>query len=227
MAIYKLLGPALVAVGLVSLTFEAGRPVHSIYLLTNLRYSWMSREALAAGLFMVVAALDWLLPNPILQWIAAIAALAFIIAQGMMVLRAAGIVTWNVPSVPVFFLTCALASGCGLLLLVQSLSVSPFTTGLWLAALAIALANALVWFVYLASPGDTFQRGIAPLRSLNSLLLTIGVGHLLPIFLLLTALLLALPALIPLAGLLLVVGGVLQKFGFAFEGSAQRSLLHG
>ena len=90
-AVFKLLGPLLVSVGLISLTTEAGHPLKSIYLLVNLRHSWMSREALAGGIFILAAGLDWLIPSLILKIIAASAAFVFILAQGMIVWRASGV----------------------------------------------------------------------------------------------------------------------------------------
>jgi DMSO reductase anchor subunit len=224
-AVFKLLGPVLVSVGLLSLTTEAGHPLHSIYLLTNLRRSWMSREALAGGIFIIAAGLDWLIPNPALRGVAVLAGLVFIVAQGMIVLRANSVITWNVPTVPLFFLTCGLATGSGLMLIVLSLFSAPSAMSLPLVGLVAAIANALVWAVYLHTPGEAFQRGIEPLRQLNSVALTIGVGHLLPIVLLIAALAMPQPLTVAAAGLALIFGGVRQKFGFAFKGRVMRSLV--
>jgi hypothetical protein len=79
--------------------------------------------------------------------------------------------------------------------------------------------------VYLHTPGEAFQRGIEPLRQLNSVALTIGVGHLLPIVLLIAALAMPQPLTVAAAGLALIFGGVRQKFGFAFKGRVMRSLV--
>ena len=224
-AVLKLLGPALVAIGLASLTTEAGRPLNSIYLLANVRQSWMSREALAGLVFILAAALDWLAPHPILRAVAAVAALLFIVAQGMMVYRASGVVTWNVPTVPVFFLTCGLATGCGAMLLASVLLSVHSLVPLPLAALAAAAANGLAWLVYRNTHGESFRRALAPLHSASHMALALGVGHLLPMALLLFTLVQPVPALLPLAGLALMVGGAMQKYAFAFEASALRGLV--
>ncbi len=224
-AVFKLLGPLLVGMGLLSLTTEAGQPVHSIYLLTNLRRSWMSREALAGVIFIVAAVLDWLVPNPVLRGIASLAGLFFIVAQGMIVSRASSVITWYAPIVALFFLTCGLATGSGLMLIVSSLFRVPSTVSLPLVGLVTAIANALVWYVYLRTPGEAFQRGIEPLRQPSNMALTIGVGHLLPIVLLIAALASPQPLTIAVAGLALIFGGVRQKFGLAFKASAVRSLV--
>ena len=224
-AVFKLLGPVLVCLGLLLLTTDAGQPLHSIYLLTNLRRSWMSREALAGGIFIIAAGLDWLIPNPVLRGVAALSGIIFMVAQGMIVSRASNVITWNAPMVPLFFLTCGLATGGGLMLIVLSLFTAPSAISLPLVGLITALANALVWTVYLRTPGEAFQHGVEPLRQRNSVALTIGVGHLLPIVLLIAALAMPQPLTVAAAGLALIFGGVRQKFGFAFKGSTMRSLV--
>jgi DMSO reductase anchor subunit len=224
-AVFKLLGPALVCLGLLSLTTEAGQPFHSIYILTNLRKSWMSREALAAVIFIIAAWLDWLIPNPVSRGVAALAGFVFMVAQGMIVLRASSVITWNAPMVPLFFLTCGLATGSGLMLIVIFLFSVPSAVSLPLVGLVTALANALVWTVYLRTPGEAFRNGVEPLRQWNSFALTIGVGHFLPIVLLIAAQAMPQPLTVAAAGLALIFGGARQKFGFAFRGRAMRSLV--
>jgi phenylacetyl-CoA:acceptor oxidoreductase 26-kDa subunit len=226
-AVIKLLGPAFVSLGLVSLTTEAGHPLNSIYLLTNLRRSWMSREALAAGVFIIAAGLDWLVPNLILQGVAAVAGLVFIFSQGMLVLRASGVITWNVPIIPWFFLTSGLATGAGMLLIIVSFLGMPSLALLSLVALVIAIVNTLVWVAYLNTSGEAFQRAIKLLRQTNNLALTIGLGHLLPIVLLIAALVQPQTFLVVIAGLALIIGGASQKFGLAFQASVLRGLVRG
>ena len=224
-ALFKLLGPLLVCIGLLSLTVEAGHPFKSIYLLTNLRHSWMSREALAALVFILAAVLDWLTPGAILRGIAGLAALVFILAQGMIVWRASGVFTWNTPAVPWFFLTCALATGCGVMLVVGRV----FSTSSWLSlplvTVVITILNALVWLVYLNTPGEVFQRETMPLRHMSHMARTLGVGHALPVALLLIAWAMPLPFIVPVAGVALIFGGVIQKSEFAFQASTMRSLV--
>lgn len=224
-AVFKLLGPVLVIVGLLSLTTETGQPVHSIYLLTNLRRSWMSREILAGGIFIIAAVLDWLIPSPVLRGVASLTGFVFIVAQGMIVSHASSVITWNAPMVPLFFLTCGLATGSGLMLIVIPLFSMSSTMSLPLVGLVIAFANGLVWATYLRTPGEAFQSGIEPLRQPITVALTLGVGHLLPMVLLIATLAVPQPLTIAAAGFALIFGGVRQKFGFAFKGSAVRSLV--
>lgn len=221
----KLIGIILVCVGLLVLTTEAGHPLKSIYLLANLRQSWMSREALAAMIFILAAGLDWLFPSAIFQVLAAIAGLVFMVSQGMIVWRASSVYTWNSPLVPWFFLTCGLTSGSGLLLVVSNLLNLAFSSVILAIILIVLLFNLLIWILYLRTPGDTFQRGIAPLRKSDQLRLTIGVGHLLPALLLIIGMIGTQWWIAFLAGGLMVFGSVLQKFSFAFKGSSMRSVL--
>jgi hypothetical protein len=95
-----------------------------------------------------------------------------------------------------------------------------------LVTLIVAVANALVWTVYLNTPGELFQRGIAPLRQTSHIALTLGVGHLLPIALILITLAMPQPLVTLMAGFALIGGGVMQKFAFAFQASAMRSVIH-
>ena len=224
-AMLKLLGPLLVCIGLLSLTVEAGHPFKSIYLLTNLRHSWMSREALAALVFILAAVLDWLTPGAILRGIAGLAALVFILAQGMIVWRASGVFTWNTPVVPWFFLTCALATGCGVMLVVGRVFSTSSWVSLSLVTVVITILNSIVWLVYLNTPGEVFQRETKPLRQMSHIARTLGVGHALPIALLLIALTMPMPFVIPVAGVALIFGGVIQKSEFAFEASTMRSVI--
>ena len=221
----RLLGPALVGAGLLALTLEAGHPSKSVYLLTNLRHSWMSREALAGGLFILAAGLDWLMPNPLLRGLAALAGFGFIVAQGMLVPSASGVLTWNTPVVPWFFLTCGLATGIGALLVVNSIWGAPSRVPLAWVALIMALANGLVWLVYLNLPGEAFRRGIAPLRRVRHMALTLGFGHVLPMALLLAASTIAAPLAVPVAGLALIGGGAIQKYAFSLDGGTLRSVI--
>ncbi len=224
-AVFKLLGPLLVCIGLLSLTVEAGHPFKSIYLLTNLRHSWMSREALAALVFILAAVLDWLMPDAILRGIAGLAALVFILAQGMIVWRASGVFTWSTPVVPWFFLTCALATGSGVMLVVGRVFGTSAWVSLPLVTVIFTIVNSIVWLVYLSTPGEIFQRETKPLRQISHMARTLGVGHALPIALLLIAWAMPMPFVIPAAGLALIFGGVIQKSEFAFEAGTMRSMI--
>ena len=111
------------------------------------------------------------------------------------------------------------------MLVINSLFNSPTWISLPSVSVVLAIVNMMVWLIYLNTPGDVFQRGIAPLHKMSHLALSLGVGHALPIALLITTLITPLAFVIPVAELAVVFGGVIQKFTFTFEGSTMRSVI--
>lgn len=237
LALFKLLGPLLAGLGFVALTTEAGRPMRGYNLFRHLRRSWMSRETLAAAIFIPVAGLEWLLPHPALRALAGAAAVGLMISQGFIVYRARGVTAWNVPLMPLLFVTSGFATGAGLML-----AIAPFLGGRFqqsaggtivLAGLVAVLFNLVVWILYLRGPNSAFQRAIEGLRRSNALALSVGLGHLLPALLLVSAVLsggganqLALLA-GGVAGLTMIAGGVTQKAGIILGAGYLRAIVLG
>lgn len=230
---FKLVAPVLTGLGFLTLTIEAGHPLRSRHLFRYLRRSWMSRETLAASIFVPAAFLDWLLPHPALWILAAAAAMGLMVCQGSIVYRARAVIAWNVPFMPLFFLTSGFATGGGLALLVSlgelTLEVGPVAIGLICAVLDL-----VVWLLYLYRSRDAaFREATQALRRPNALILTVGIGHLLPVLLLF--LLLAAPHIdaiaelwriaAALAGLAMVVGGVSQKAGIVLKAGYLRGIV--
>jgi len=228
----KVGGPILVGLGLLSLTHEAGRPFRGYNLWRHVRRSWMSREAVAAGIFMPLAVLDWLFPNPVLRGVATLAALFFMIAQGFIPYRGRGVTAWYVPHVPVMFATSGPMMGFGLLVIVSTVANFIVPSFLWWLGLLFVLANLGVWLHYLQRPGDAFQRAVAALRVPTATFWVVGVGHVLPL-LALGALglsgvnggILRLLALI--GGAALLLGGTLQKMYLILEAGYLRAIAFG
>ncbi len=232
-AVFRLLGPALAALGFLALTTEAGRPLRGINLFRHLRRSWMSRETLAGALFIPAAFLDWLFPHPALRALVAVAAAALMISQGFIVYRARAVTAWNVPVVPLLFVTAGFATGGGLMLLVALLGGLPLTPTLAVIELILIGLNLAVWLYYLRWPDAAFQVATSALRRPNAQGLIVGIGHVLP------AVLLMLVLLIPatgagstlrlgaaaLAGLAVLVGGLGQKAGIILEAGYLRAIV--
>jgi DMSO reductase anchor subunit len=233
-AAFKLVAPAVAGLGFLVLTLEAGRPWRSRYLLRHLGRSWMSRETLAGAIFIPTAVLDWFWSQPLLWGLAAVAALSLMISQGFIIYRARAVTAWNVPPMPLLFVTSGFATGSGLMLLVATnlLILAPGMIGV--AGLIWLVLDLAVWFFYLHRYYDTaFWEATQVLRHRSSLLLTVGVGHLLPI------LLLAVLALFPdlgagllritewLAGLAIIIGGTAQKAGIIMQAGYLRSIVLG
>ena len=210
-----LLGPILVAIGLLSVAAEAGRPFRGFNVFRNLRRSWMSRESGFAIVFMVLALADTLLwQSAPVQAVAALAGMGVALAQGLILSKAKGVPAWNVRIMPVYFIVSALTFGCGALLVLLALhGEQPHEPAAWsVLGLALLGADLMVWQRYLATlpRTETFRHAVALLRRPVWLLVIEGVGHLLPALLLFIAALqpaLALP-LMALAGVCILAGGL-------------------
>jgi phenylacetyl-CoA:acceptor oxidoreductase subunit 1 len=211
-----LVGPLLAVIGLLSVAAEAGRPLRGFNVFRNIGRSWMSRESLFAMIFVTLALVDALLwRSPILQAVAALAGLGVTVSQGIILSQAKGVPAWNVPVMPVLFVTSGLLAGAGALLVLAALAgktgIAPGAT--ILAALAIAAADLAVWQRYLATPPRTatFLRSVAVLRSRFQWGI-VGIGHILPLALAVGAW--GLPdasVLLPIAGLAMIAGGLIVK----------------
>lgn len=225
-ALFKLLGVACAGVGFLALTFEAGQPQRGINLFRHLRRSWMSRETLAFFVFAACAGLDWLFPLSLVRALAACAAFFLMLAQGFIVYRARGVLTWNTPRVVFYFLTCGAMTGAGLMLVVFNAVnfFTPLTSAFSFAVIGFAAVwfNLAAWFIYLGETDAAFHKAVASLRTPSALWQIVGAGHVLPAFLLALAIASGadswLPSLVEIvAGALLIFGGARQKYGIVLE----------
>ncbi|MEE8433968.1 MAG: DmsC/YnfH family molybdoenzyme membrane anchor subunit [bacterium] len=214
-----LLGPALVAIGLLSVAAEAGRPFRGFNVIRNFRNSWMSRESVFAIAFIVLAGLDTLLlASPVVQTLAGMTGLGLALCQGLILRTAKGVPAWSVPIMPHHFAASGLASGMGAYLIVAGLfhsqilieGISPYVVGLGLIALNLA-----IWWRYLTTPPHTptFTRSVEVLRRPSYLAGIVGLGGLLPAMLLVAGLVSAqtVPAAPILAGAAMLTGGLIAK----------------
>jgi DMSO reductase anchor subunit len=215
------LGPALVLAGFLAVATEAGRPLRGIRVLARLRTSWMSRELWLGGAFAVVAASEPLTHLPGQRLLASALALGYVLAQGLILRQARAIAAWSVPVLPLLFLTSALVSGAGLVLLVETLGggLSPRLLG---GTLTLTTLDVVAWQVYLTwSREAAFRRGVQPLREGPLALAVVGAGHVGPLFLL--ALALTLPA----ASAVLAAAGALSLLAGQTAGKAGLILVVG
>jgi DMSO reductase anchor subunit len=189
------LGPVLVLVGFAAAAPEAGRPLRGPRVLARVRISWMSRELALGGVFAALAGADLTLGAPELRLLAAATAVLLALAQGFILQGARGVPAWSVPVMPPLFLTSALASGAGLLVLLEVARgrVSPRLLGGTLVLLTLHL---IVWWTYITwSRDEAFLGGVRALREGRGALAIVGAGYLAPSLLL--ALGVAVPALAP------------------------------
>ena len=223
---FTLVASVLLLLGLLLVGLEAGRPMRGFYVFRDFRHSWMSREALAATIFVMAAILNCIIPNLIFLYLAMLAAAVFMISQGLIVYSAKGVRAWNVRIIPPFFVTNGFATGSGLFLLLATL----FNLGTNRTAVAIsvfaAVINLLVWLSYLKwSKTPEFLASTERLRRPISMFITLGLGHLLPLLILLPMAMGSSEFLIrqtgenaaAFAGLLLIWAGMLQKSGLILK----------
>ncbi|MFQ5521228.1 MAG: hypothetical protein ACE5FK_07515 [Candidatus Methylomirabilia bacterium] len=209
----SVLGPVLVLAGFACVAAEAGRPLRGPFVLRKVGSSWMSRELWAGGAFCVFAAADLVQPLLVLRLGAVSTALLLAFAQGAILWRANGVSAWSVPVTPPLFLASALISGAGILGLILPLVVTGNVGGalaVWMGGPTVL--SALVWAGYLSWPGDpAFRQATASFWTFSTVGGVYGVGHLLPLGLLLLGLWKPAVVWTVVAGVLLLLGQLQAK----------------
>lgn len=180
-----LLGPVLAVLGFLALTTEAGHPMRGMHLFRHLRHAWLSRETLFWTVFVFSATLDWFVPSLFLQIVAVLAALALMVSQGFILYQMRAISAWNVPPMPLFFVTSGLMSGSGIAVLAGGLVNPPLPLSITVIAIAATGANLFVWLLYLGSHHNAdFSKVTEKLRRPFAALNMVGLGHVVPLVLL-------------------------------------------
>jgi phenylacetyl-CoA:acceptor oxidoreductase 26-kDa subunit len=137
-----LAGMGLVGLGLFFVWLEIGRPLRAPNVLVHVRTSWMSREALAAGVLFLLGA-GLLAGMSGLAWPIAMAAATFLYCQARLLGAARGIPTWRHPlTVPLLVVT-GLTEGLGLFWLLASWAQPPLVQAVPFAVLL--LARGVLW----------------------------------------------------------------------------------
>lgn len=145
----SILGPVLAVLGFIALALEAGQPLKSIHLVRGTQYSWLSRETVFWGIFVFFAVLDWFIPGPFVRIASVLAAFTLMMSQGFILFQMRAIIAWNIPVVPVFFISSGFVSGFGVLLLTGGPGGSLFSMNFVFLIAITMIANLLVWFLYL------------------------------------------------------------------------------
>jgi phenylacetyl-CoA:acceptor oxidoreductase subunit 2 len=141
-------GAACVALGLLSVWFEIGRPLRALNVYLNPRRSWMSREAIV-GALLLPSALAATFGVAIAAALAALLALAFVYAQARMLNAAKGIPAWRMPQLVPLVVATGLAEGGGLFLLFSAL-LGRGSLALTLFAAVLTGTRWLLWRRYRA-----------------------------------------------------------------------------
>jgi DMSO reductase anchor subunit len=217
--------PVLVLAGFTAVAAEAGRPLRGLRVPARVRTSWMSREVLIGGIFVLLVAADLVFPLRLYRASALLAAALLALAQGFMVRRGRGVTAWDVPIMPLLFLISAGLAGAGAVLLVEAGARRAVELPLLVGVLALIALSFVAWARYLGwSSQESFVQAVAPLRQRQAALVVDGAGHGLPALLVVLALLVpaaAGPAL-GLAGALLMAGQAHAKAGLILDAGLLR-----
>ena len=144
-----LAGAALVALGLLSVFLEIGRPLRAMNVIRHPGRSWMSREALVAPLLFGAVAVAWF-GGARAAWLVvlpALAAAAFVYCQARMLQAAKGIPAWREPLTVPLIVATGLAEGGGLWLLLAA-AAGPAPALPWLAFALALLARLALWLAW-------------------------------------------------------------------------------
>ena len=174
------LGPALVLAGFVAVATEAGRPLRGLRVLARVTTSWMSRELWIGGAFIALAAGEFVVPGSVQRLVAAAAAIMLVLAQGLILRRAQGIVAWSVRPMPLVFLQSALTAGAGLMVLLDAAVGAPPGRVILDAVLGLLLFAALVWLAFVTWSGGAFAEATRCLREGTPALGIFGGGYVAP-----------------------------------------------
>ena len=200
------LGPALVLAGFLAVATEAGRPLRGLRVLARVATSWMSRELWIGGIFIALAAGEFVVPGFAQRFFAAAAAVMLVLAQGLILRRAEGIAAWSVPPLPLVFIQSALVAGAGHLVLINAGAGTPPGRVVLDVVLALLLFAALVWLAFVTWSGGAFAEATRCLREGTPALVIFGVGYVAPFALITLTMALGqtAPTVPALAGLLMI-----------------------
>lgn len=206
-----LAGLALVGLGLGCVFLEIGRPLRAPNVIRNPRTSWMSREAMAAGL-LAAAVAGTVAGVPACRWAAAALALVFVYCQARLLQAAKGVPAWREPAVVPFIVATGLAEGAGVFLAAapwHDAASMPLVAGFG----ALLIARLAAWLAYrrrvagTTAPGataalDRAGRALQLLGTLVPLALALAAGFVVGD---------AVLAIVGVAGLLAALAGAYAK----------------
>ncbi len=230
-----LLSSALVCLGFIAVSLEGGRPMRGIYLLSNLRRSWISVEILSGTLFVSAILVDRFFAHPMLHAAAACSAFSLIISHGSIIYRARAMSAWNVPAVPILFLSSALVMGGSVLLILGGLQGSMIGGYALMTIIICLIADITAWDLYIWFPRDMqFRKATIFLRRPLSLFFVMGLGQMLPLLIIGLAMpaagsmsVVTMSPVAATAGLLMLAGGASQKAAIIFGANSLRAISMG
>ncbi|RZI41114.1 phenylacetyl-CoA:acceptor oxidoreductase [Herbaspirillum sp. HC18] len=206
---------ALVALGLLCVWLEIGRPLRAMNVFLHAHTSWMTRESLVAPPLFLCGVLAAWTGSALWMWPAALLALLFLYCQARILHAAKGIPAWRAKGTVPLIIATGLTEGAGLLamLLVICDKAQPG----WLAGALLVLlaARAWAWRSYRKelSNGKTPRQALTTLNKIEVPFMWTGHGAAAVLILVAFALpSLNGPALVAGAGLLAMASGWLLKY---------------
>jgi phenylacetyl-CoA:acceptor oxidoreductase 26-kDa subunit len=213
---------ALIALGLLCVWMEIGRPLRAMNVFLHAKTSWMTREALVAPPLFLCGALAAWTGSALWVWPAALLALLFLYCQARILHAAKGIPAWRARGTVPLILATGLTEGAGLL--VFMLACIGATQPKWpaVALLVLLASRAVAWRRYRKelSAGKTPRQTLATLDRIEVPFMWTGHGAAAALILMA----LALPGLngewmVGAAGLLAAAGGWLLKYTMVIRAS--------
>ena len=144
------IGLGCVLAGLSLVWLEIGKPWRALNVFFHPRMSWMTREAIVAGVMVPVGLTGVVSGSAIVATVAATLAGGFLYCQARMLRAAKGIPAWRQTEIVPFVLATGLAEGSGLYLVVGTQTV-----GFLMLALLAGLSREAAWLAYRAGLGRT------------------------------------------------------------------------
>jgi formate-dependent nitrite reductase membrane component NrfD len=218
-----------VAIGAVVLMIELGHPLRAWRALSKPFSSWISRGVFCVTLFMLFAilysapgfdALSWLAPESdsvrrTIGVIAAISALMVMLYPGFILAASPSIPFWNSPLLPLIFVFHSLMVASGFLFLIAPFGLdSAKLPGISSLGVILIAVNVVVGAMYLSSSKGSGLASKEAVRRLNagSLGWTFKLGVVLLGMVGPFLILLWLPSVLVLAGILILIGGLLFRY---------------
>jgi len=232
----NILSPILISIGFFAVSLESGQPSRSIYILSNLKSSWISIELMAGILFIITALADLFFHSAVLHMTATASALGIILSQGFVIFHSRAITAWNLPIMPFLFFTSALAMGGGMLVFISFFLRSIAEVSVFRIMTACLIADITAWALYIAAPRDIqFKNATAFLRRPLSIFLVSGLGQLIPLMMLFWLMMSTgkshSPGLVQIitafTGLCIIAGGVCQKVLVILRANFLRDIVMG
>jgi phenylacetyl-CoA:acceptor oxidoreductase subunit 2 len=157
-----LLGLGCVLAGLSLVWLEIGKPWRALNVFFHPHTSWMTREAIVAGVLVPTGLIGLVAGSVAAVVVAAALACGFLYCQARMLRAARGIPAWRQAEIVPFILATGLAEGSGLYLIAGAQTLIAQTPiGRWLAlALVAGLLREAAWWAYRAGLART--PGAAP-----------------------------------------------------------------